>query len=468
MALLQMLDQTTDAVDFRENEANRIIAHNDNFRLRDVTEDGVATRFKELYNGNFLYCHQTGAWFRWDGNIWRKNETDLVVYLARLLARELSQGEEPKVKAAIQRTGFASGVDKFSRGDPAFAVTIDVWDTDPLKLSTPGGTIDLKTGVVIVGNPADRITKMTAIAPAQSEACPRWLAFLDETTGNDVELIRFLKQWCGYCLTANTQEHALVFVHGGGGNGKSVFLNTVTGIMADYATTAAMDTFTASQSDKHPTDLAMLRGARLVTASETEEGKAWAEARIKQLTGGDPISARFMRQDFFTFTPQFKLMIIGNHKPILQNIDEAARRRFNIIPFTRKPVTPDRTLEAKLKHEWPGILRWMINGCLDWQQNGLVRPQSIVTATNAYFAEQDFFGQWLEEACKTDLDNEAGLWDRSGDLFVSWKMYADAAAEKPGTSRGFAQNLQKRGYLPKRTGSARGYSGLRLKDSLGQ
>src|SRR5262249_27787952 len=149
------------------------------------------------------------------------------------------------------------------------------------------------------GAPDDMITKSTAVAPADAATCQRWLQFLNEATGNDPELIRFLQQWCGYSLTGVTREHALVFMYGPGGNGKSVFLNVVTGILGDYAATAAMDTFTASRNEKHPTDLAMLRGARLVTASETEQGKAWAESRIKQITGGDAISARFMRQDFF-------------------------------------------------------------------------------------------------------------------------------------------------------------------------
>ena len=161
------------------------------------------------------------------------------------------------------------------------------------------------------------------------------------------ELQRFLQQMAGYCLTGDISEHALFFVYGTGGNGKGVFLNTVAGILGDYAATAAMDTFTASQGDRHPTDLAMLRGARLVTAAETEEGRAWAESRIKQLTGGDPITARFMRQDFFTFQPAFKLVIVGNHKPVLRNVDEAARRRFNIIPFTRKPPKPDQAARGK-------------------------------------------------------------------------------------------------------------------------
>jgi putative DNA primase/helicase len=224
-----------------------------------------------------------------------------------------------------------------------------------------------------------------------------------------------------------------------------------------------MDTFSASRDSKHPTDLAMLRGARLVTASETEEGKAWAEARIKQLTGGDEISARFMRQDFFTFKPQFKLTIVGNHKPVLHNIDEAARRRFNIIPFTRKPDKPDRELEAKLRKEWPGILRWMIDGCLDWQANGLIRPAVIVEATNDYFDEQDLFGQWLEEFCDVEKDNPY-KWENATELFKSWQIYAEAAGEKPGTTKFLSAALLSRGFGKKRiTGGATAYTGLRLK-----
>src|SRR6478735_7420388 len=150
-----------------------------------------------------------------------------------------------------------------------------------------------------------------------------------------------------------------------------------------------MDTFTASKTDKHSTDLAMLHGARLVTASETEEGRAWAEARIKQITGGDRVTARFMRQDNFTYIPQFKLMIIGNHKPVLHSVDEAARRRFHIVPFMIRPDTPDSELQSKLLTEAPAILQWMVDGCIDWQQHGLVQPDSVREATETYFDEQD-------------------------------------------------------------------------------
>jgi putative DNA primase/helicase len=206
--------------------------------------------------------------------------------------------------------------------------------------------------------PINMITKITAVAPADKASCPLWLHFLDEATGGDPELTRLLQQWFGYCLTGSTQEHALMFIHGDGGNGKSVFLNTVAGIMGDYAVTAPMDAFTISTGDRHPADLAMLRGARLVAASETEQGRSWAESRIKQLTGGDPISARFMCRDWFTFKPSFKLTIVGNHAPMLTSVDDAMRRRINIVPFTHKPAHPDPTLESKLRKERPSILRW--------------------------------------------------------------------------------------------------------------
>jgi putative DNA primase/helicase len=174
-----------------------------------------------------------------------------------------------------------------------------------------------------------------------------------ETTNEDNGLIVFLQQCSGCMLTGDIREHALLFIYGPGGNGKSVWLNTVSGILGDYCRTAPMETFTASPTDRHPTELAMLRGARMVCATETEEGRPWAESKIKQLTGGDRVAARFMRQDFFEFQPQFKLVVIGNHKPTPRNVDDAAKRRFNMVPFTHKPPNPDRELEHKLRASGP-------------------------------------------------------------------------------------------------------------------
>jgi putative DNA primase/helicase len=429
--------------------------------IKALTEDDVARLFADEYRGSLRYCHSTGAWFQWSGYHWQKNETQLPLHFVRLMARDLSTGGKKAEQNTVRKKSFAKGVEAFAQADPEFAVTIDAWDQDQFLLGTPAGTVDLRTGRLRDADPADGITKLTSVAPATQAYCPLWLRFLDESTGGDVELIRFLQQWCGYSLTGDTCEHALIFIYGGGGNGKSVFLNTVSYIMLHYATMAAMDTFTASRGDKHPTDLAMLRGARLVTASETEEGKAWAEARIKSLTGGDTISARFMRQDFFEFRPAFKLCIIGNHKPVLQNVDDAARRRFNIIPFTRKPAKPDRELEAKLREEAAGILRWMIDGCLDWQQNGLVRPKSLIEATAAYFDEQDTFAQWLADCCRAEPDNSY-LFERTADLFGSWKRYAENAGELAFGGKAFAERMRKHGFSPKRRATDRGFTGIKL------
>jgi P4 family phage/plasmid primase-like protien len=265
----------------------------------------------------------------------------------------------------------------------------------------------------------------------------------------------------GYALTGITREHALFFAYGTGGNGKGVFLNTLTAILAGYAAVASMETFTASPGDRHPTDLAMLRGARLVTAQETEEGRRWAEARIKAMTGGDPITARFMRQDFFTFTPQFKLIIAGNHKPGLRNVDEAIRRRFHLIPFEVRIPPEDRNphLFEDLTTEWPGILQWAIDGCIEWQQSGLTPPDAVRAATDDYLESEDALALWLAECCDVGRYREAG----SGELFASWKAWAAAASEDVGSQRRFSQALETRGFSRKRmTGGKIAFEGVRL------
>ncbi len=428
-----------------------------------VTEDEGAILFAERHRGALRYCHNHGAWFEWTGSIWRRNGTSKAFHFARELARQMAEGEDDKVRVTASKAAFAGSVERFARADPVFAVTSEMWDRDPWMLGTPGGVVDLRTGELRTAKPEDGITKSTAVTPAETADCPTWLRFLHEATNGDGEMIRFLQLWAGYSLTGDTREHALVFVFGPGGNGKSVAVNVQVGIMGDYAVTASMDVFIASSGDRHPTDLAMLRGARLVTASETEEGRQWAESRIKQLTGGDRISARFMRQDFFTFLPSFKLQIIGNHKPGLRNVDDAARRRFNLVPFVHTPAAPDRQLEEKLKAEWPGILRWAIDGCLAWQRDGLVRPASVREATAAYFADQDTFSAWLEEDCEIDKGNS---WksETSADMFAAWTRYSRAAGEAPMTRKAFAERMQRTGAeFHKGAKGARIYRGIKLR-----
>jgi len=415
----------------------------------EITEDGVARHFTRQHRDRLRFDHDMGKWFEWTGDHWAADGRARAFNYCREAAHRASVDASAKELASARRASFASGVERMAKADPAHAVTQEVWDRDPWVIGVPGGVVDLISGRVRPASPDDMITKRCAVSPAQTQDCPRWLQFLEEATGGDLDLIRFMQQWTGYSLTGITREHALVFMYGGGGNGKSVFLNTVAGIIGDYATQASMDTFTASKHERHPTDLAALRGARMVTASETEEGRAWAEARIKALTGGDKISARFMRQDFFEFTPQFKLIIAGNHRPTLRNIDPAMMRRLNIVPFTRKPATPDRDLEAKLQAEWPGILRWAIDGCLDWQANGLIRPDSVSAATAAYFEENDLFGAFLAERCDTDPDNDRWF-EPSSSFFKTWQEYAIAAGDDPGNARWLGENMARRGFTKKK------------------
>lgn len=419
------------------------------------SEHDAAEEFTAAQHRTTLYDCDRHRWFRFDGVSWCEQPPGVIFSDLREIAYSMSGGHRKVCTHA-----FIAGAEAIARKAPSHEVRSDTWDADKMRLGTPGGTVDLYSGRLIPADPIDRITKLTSVAPEDGEP-EVWLRFLEEATGGDAALIRFMQQVTGYALTGDTREHALFFIHGPGGNGKGVFLNTFTRILGGYAKTAAMDTFIASRNDRHSTELAELRGARLVTASETEEGRAWAESRIKQMTGGDPITARFMRQDNFTFLPEFKLVIIGNHEPVLRNVDDAMRRRFNVIPFRHKPARVDRTLEEQLKAEHGRILRWMIEGCVDWFRNGLVRPIVVEAETELYFEEQDLLGQFLTDAC----EQGPSFYEVTGRLFAAWEKYAHAAGEHPGKQKAFGAALRKRGFKPDREPTserARIYWGLRL------
>ncbi len=376
--------------------------------------------------------------------------------MARIIARDFANACN-KDGRKIASAGTVAAIEKLARSDRRHATTVDIWDLDPWLLNTPGGIVDLRTGKMLTHDPERYITKVTAVSPGGG--CLRWLRFLGEITGGDVELQQFLQRIAGYSLTGSTKEHALFFAYGTGGNGKGVFLNTLSAILADYAAVAPMEAFIATNVERHPTDLAGLRGARVVTAQETEEGRRWAESKIKALTGGDPITARFMRQDFFTYTPAFKLVIAGNHKPGLRGVDEAIRRRFHLLPFTVTIAEPDRELPEKLKVEWPGILQWMIEGCLAWQREGLNPPAIVREATEAYLGEEDAIARWIEDCCVTGRDQ----WCVSAVLWPSWQQWATAANEQVGSRKRFSAALEGHGYKPEKSQGRRGYKGLALK-----
>ena len=426
------------------------------------TEDALALAFTRRYHRDWRYVAGWGRWLVWDGHRWRTEDTLAATDLIRSVCRQTAvRADNPKVAAKLASSGTVSGVERLARADRRHAATTDEWDADPWLLNTPGGVVDLRTGRKRSHERADRMTKITTATPGGD--CPTWWQFIDEVTGGDKELQAYLQRMVGYALTGSTQEHALFFLYGTGANGKSVFVNTLATILGDYATNAPMDTFMEMRTDRHPTDMAGLRGARFVAAIETEQGRRWAESKVKHLTGGDKISARFMRQDFFEFFPQFKLFVAGNHKPAIRNIDEAMKRRLHLIPFTITvpPERRDKHLQQKLLAERDGILAWAVQGCLDWQRHGrLDPPQRVVEATEEYFEAEDALGRWLDERCVRE-PNAKSL---TAELFNDWKQWAEAAGEFIGAQRRFSDLLITRGLEKWRNGmGVRGFQGIGLK-----
>jgi putative DNA primase/helicase len=374
----------------------------------------------------------------------------------------VEKAKSDKLAQQICSAGKATAVAQLMRSDRAIAVSMESLDHNQWILNTPAGVVDLTTGKLHDPDPDALATKVTAVRPDFAGACPEWRRFLAEATGGDVELERYLQRLCGYALTGSTREQHLTFIYGDGGNGKSVFLNVLSGVLGDYASTATMDTFTASYGDKHTTDIAMLVGSRLVTASETVAGKRWDEARIKSVTGGEPITARFMRQDNFTFLPQFKLVFIGNYRPEVRDVGTAMRRRIQMVPFTITPARVDKELGSKLREEWPAILAWMIEGCLSWQSIGLAPPRIVCEATDEYFDTEDAIGRWLRERVVA----EEGCTVTTQELFQSWREWAAQNNEYVGSTKRFSEALKSRGLQRWQDSKTRrmGYAGIRLED----
>ncbi|HTV90657.1 MAG TPA: phage/plasmid primase, P4 family [Stellaceae bacterium] len=434
-------------------------------RPPEYSDEALALRFSAKHADDARYVALWGKWLLWDGSRWRLDQTmrsfDLARAICRVASAEIDEPKKVKLAAQVASAKTVAAIVTLARADRRHAALAEQFDADPWLFSAGSATVELRSGTVREPRREDYFTKQAAVSP--SGDCPRWQQFLTEITGDEAELKAYLQRVAGYCLTGVTTEHAMFFCYGTGANGKSVFINTIGGIWGDYSVTAPMETFTVTRGDSHPTDLAMLRGARLVIAQETEAGRRWAESKIKALTGGDQIAARFMRQDFFNFTPQFKLLIAGNHKPGLRGVDEAIRRRLHLIPFavTIPPERRDPKLPERLRLEWPGILQWAIEGCLEWQRIGLAPPAAVRNATAEYLAGEDAITNWIDDCCERD---RRAMVKRSA-LFENWKTWAAAAGEFPGRQKEFFAALESRGFVQHRepgTGQ-RMFRGLSLK-----
>jgi putative DNA primase/helicase len=299
----------TDGIDFERVESPPMAPSVDRVRRNDAlsfSDEVMAQNFIDQHFGNLRYTALRNKWYVWDGCRWRPDETLAHYSKIREFCYDEARVAQSKEAKGIASAGTVAAIERLARADQRTAVTIGEWDVDPWLLNTPAGTVDLRTGVMRRADPNDKITKITkitGISPDWNYPTPLWTGFLNTVTGSNPELIDYMQGIVGYALTGSTQEQALFFLYGTGANGKSTFINAITACIGDYHRTAPIETFTSSKNDRHPTELAGLVGARLVTAVETDEGRNWDEVKIKTLTGGDPVSARFMRGDFFEFTP---------------------------------------------------------------------------------------------------------------------------------------------------------------------
>jgi putative DNA primase/helicase len=435
------------------------------------SEVALASRFTELHEEGWRYVAEQSKWYRWDEKRWVADLTLLAFDRARDVARaaaaaarsdpDLSGAARSRIATTIASAKTVAAIERLARADRAHALTADEFDRDPWLLNCQGGVLDLVAGKMRSQLRQYLMTRLAGGSPEGER--PTWTAFLDRITNGDDELSQFLQRWAGYCLTGETREHKLLFLWGVGSNGKSTFANAVMAAFGDYATTAPSETFVESHLDRHPTDLAMLRGARLVVVQEVEDGQRWAASKIKQLTGGDMVRARFMRQDFFEYRPQFKLMFCGNHKPAFRHVDEAIRRRFLLVPFTSiiGPDERDLTLPEKLHAERAGILRWALEGCLQWQEKGLAPPAKVREATEAYLEDEDTLRTWATECC----EHEVNAFSVIAELHQSYHAWAERAGEKFFGVKRFSQMLEDHGYQRDRGvgNRARGFRGVRLK-----
>jgi len=419
-------------------------------RLPRFSDQDLVVQVIKRHGDELRFLPHSGKFLLWDGSRWKvdqMNGADGTVICVLRAQSQLAKRSIPKPSKAertavhIASTNCYTNVMKLLKSELEILLSPEQCDADQWLLGVPEGTVDLRTGRVIAPDPTHHITMSTSVASAHGDPL-RWNSFLDEATGGDFDLVNYLQRLCGYLLTGSIREHSITFFHGGGGNGKSVFINAIIEVLGDYAGTAPADTFMKSYGDRHPTELAGLVGDRAVFAQETGEGRRWDEEKLKSISGGDTIASRFIGKNFFSFQPQFKLVFSSNNKPTISNLDAAMKRRINLVPFTCVPKVVDQQLPEKLKAEYPQILQWMIEGCMKWQELGLDPPKKVRVATEEYFSEEDTLGRWINDNCRHDPLVKTETRELYGD-FATW---ADLMGMRPGDEKKFVRGLVSRGY----------------------
>jgi putative DNA primase/helicase len=446
------------------------------FRLSDL---GNAERFAEQHGHHVRHCGAMRGFQIYHRGRWQLDETGGIYRLAKKTVRAISEEalgvEDADVRKAIEKHAKASeslrardAMLKMAAAEKPIPATVEQFDCDPLLLNVLNGTIDLRTGEFSSHRREDFITKIVPVEFDPEARSLLWERFLADVTGGNAQLARYLKRVVGYSLTGDVSDQALFFLWGAGANGKSTLLGVIRHLMGDYGQQAPPDMLLAKRNDQIPNDVARLRGVRFVATVEVGKGKRMAEVLVKQLTGGDTITARFMRAEFFEFEPTFKIWLAANHRPVIRGTDYAIWRRIRLIPFDVKIPREKRDphLKEKLCEELPAVLAWAVQGCLEWQRYGLEPPAEVVAATEGYRAEEDVFGRFLVDRC--DLDE--GYSVRASDLRGSLLSWCEDNGEnpKPWSARRIASELETRGHTRHRRSDASWWNGLALRGAASQ
>jgi putative DNA primase/helicase len=439
------------------------------------TDTGNAELFAYLYGGTVLFDHARRRWLIWNASRcrWTDDGTNQVCEFAKkaaqyryVMAGKLPNGTEEERNEQKREAGWALGSQSLYRINaalelvksvPTVADAGDEWDADPWLFGVANGIIDLRTGKLRTATQKDRITKFSPVAVDPSAKCPRFKQFLQEVFDGDSELIRFVQKAAGYTLTGSTQEQCLFACYGTGSNGKTTLLEILLFILGDYGVDLP---FSALETKQYVIgEGAHLPGARFAKSVEAREGRRLDEARIKSWTGSDTISIRLMHRNTFSFQPTHKLWLSFNHRPVISDDSPAMWRRIRLIPFLRAfdPAQADKRLPEKLKTEAPGILNWLIEGCLTWQKDGLKVPVAVELATREYEAESDPLAPFLADCCEMGPAFKV----IKGDLCGAYQGWCALNKERPVSRNAFAEKLKSRGFGEGSTGSARFWTGLR-------
>jgi len=442
-------------------------------RAELLTDVGNAARLVVRHGHRIRYCHATGIWYVWNKTHWQADERGRIVELCKETA--LSILDEAKVADENARGGLVAWSMKSQKRErltamaalaqPDVAVTADDLDRDHNLFNCRNGTLDLRTGELRAHDPNDLITRVAPVAYDAHAICPLFDEFLNTTFSGDVELMEFVHRWHGHCLTGDVREQYIAIYMGEGNNGKSVLLDTISGLMGPYVGEAPPDLLTVRKHPEHPTEIADLMGKRLVVGSETERDVELRIQLIKRLTGNAKLKGRFMRQDYVEFARTHKLMLLTNNPPRIKEDTEAVWRRVLVVPFGHivPPKKRDKLLLKKLEAEWPGILAWLVRGCMAWQESGLAIPSAITLATTKLRGRTDSVQAFLHECCVID----AGALTITETLYEAYGQFCDERRLRHEDSKHVAHVLREKDCEDGKYKGARCWFGIALKDAFG-